>query len=96
MAIGGIIKIAVTWILVSNPDIAYAAPRSEPWYAILLSADQHCEYLFGYPGKTALGKIFVKPVVATCVMGLSAYLSYHALQRLFAGIGMSPDEGCRC
>ncbi len=92
MAIGGIIKIAVTWILVSNPDIGVRGAAFGTLVCYLVISLINIANIYSViPEKPALGKIFVKPVVATCVMGLSAYLSYHALQRLFAGIGMSPD-----
>jgi stage V sporulation protein B len=92
MAVGGIIKIAITWVLTSDPNIGVrgAALGTLICYLVISLINIINIYLV-IPERPALSKIFVKPIIATCVMGLSAYLSYYALQRLFAGIGILPD-----
>ena len=77
MIAGGIVKIAVNWVLVGNPEInIVGAPIGTLCcYAVM------CVMNFAFmcrclPKKPSLGRILIRPAIACAAMGLSAWAVY--------------------
>ena len=83
MIAGGIVKIAVNWFLVADPDInILGAPIGTlACYAVM------CVMNFAFlcrrlPEKPSLGRIMLRPMAASAVMGASAWAVYGLAGRL--------------
>jgi len=90
MPIGGVVKIALNWILIGNAAIGVrgAAFSSVACY-LVISIINIIIICLRVPEHPSFTKVFVRPVIATLVMGAAAWLSYTGLSSLVGtGSGM--------
>lgn len=87
MVVGGIVKIAVNWFLVADPEInIVGAPIGTlSCYVVMCVMDFificHC-----LPEKPSLGRILARPLISSAAMGASAWAVYGLCSR-FLGDG---------
>jgi stage V sporulation protein B len=92
MAFGGIMKIAVTWVLVSIPEVGVRGAAVGTLVCFIVISVSNILYIRAkVPERPALFKSLFKPVAATFVMGTAAYLSNQMLLRLLTSLGMQSD-----
>lgn len=87
--IGGVIKLAVNHVLISNPEINIygAAISTLCCFATICVLDFF--FLWRCFGQSPhLGKILVRPAISTAVMGISAFAVYHV-----CGLILGRDPG---
>lgn len=83
MLIGGLVKIVVNWVLVGNPEInIMGAPIGTLACYAVISAMNMVALLRCVPDRLNVSKIFVKPLIASGIMGVFAYASNGLLVRL--------------
>ncbi len=89
MPIGGLVKIGLNWLLIGSPDIGVqgAAISSVACY-VVISVINIAVICLRVPERPSFTKVFLRPVIATVVMGAAAWLSY-------TGIGTVIDTGSR-
>jgi len=87
MPIGGVVKIAFNWILIGNAAIGVrgAAISSLICY-IVISVINIVVICLRVPEHPSFAKAFIRPAIATIVMGAAAWLSYTAIGS-FIGTG---------
>lgn len=85
--IGGIIKVALNWILLSIESIGIygAAIASVICYFIIVILNLSI-IMVKVPQTPNLAKAYVKPILCTAVMGIGAYASFSLLHRLLSGV----------
>ena len=87
MVAGGIVKVAVNWVLVAEPEInILGAPVGTLCcYAVMCCMDFYflCRHL---PEKPSLARIIVRPAIASAVMGAAAW-GVYGLGTLALGTG---------
>lgn len=78
-----IIKVIVTWLLVGNPDInVVGAPLGTiAAYIIAVSLDFYCVRKFT-GARFNIGKLIVKPLISSLIMGVLVFGAYKALMAL--------------
>lgn len=83
MFIGLIVKVALTWILVGNADInVVGAPLGTiAAYIIAVSLDFYCVRKFT-GARFNIGKLIVKPLISSLIMGVLVFGAYKALMAL--------------
>jgi stage V sporulation protein B len=87
MTMGGIIKIAATWILVAYPEIAVRGTAISTLLCYVVISIVNIAFLIiKLPERPRVTKIFIKPFFATVVMSAAAYLSYSFFTRLMSGV----------
>ena len=93
VVIGGIVKIVMNYILVGNPDInIHGAPISTLCcYLVIVVLNLFFVWKYS-PEKPRYLQIFVKPVVASVLMGASAWASYGFAGRALDGAFLSLAE----
>ena len=93
VVIGGIVKIVMNYILVGNPDInIHGAPISTLCcYLVIVVLNLFFVWKYS-PEKPRYLQIFAKPVVASVLMGASAWASYGFAGRALDGAFLSLAE----
>ncbi len=91
--LGGVVKIAVNYVLVSVPEINInGAPMGTlACYVTVLGLDLILLKRL-VPGIGSYFKVFGKPVLASAVMGGGAWAAYGLLERLFGMMGLFQTE----
>lgn len=88
--IGGVVKIGVNWVLISNPSInIYGAPIGTLccYFVICVLDFIFMKQCFGeYP---SFGKIILRPLISTLVMGVAAFGTYQICSLL---LGSDPGH----
>lgn len=80
--IGGIIKVSMNYVLVGNPDINIHGARYSTLCCYMVIVLLNLFFVWKYsPRKPAYLKIFVKPVVASVLMGGAAWAVHGFLNR---------------
>lgn len=84
--IGGVVKIAMNYVLVGNPAInIYGAPISTLCcYAVIVALNLFFVWKYS-PEKPKYIRLFAKPVVASVLMGGAAWAVYGLAARAFSG-----------
>lgn len=91
MTMGGIIKIAATWILVSYPSIGVRGTAISTLLCYVVISIINIVFIVSkLPEKPRVAKIFIKPFAATLIMSAAAYLGYNFFSRLLSGF-LDPD-----
>lgn len=88
MLVGGIVKIAANLLLVGRPEINIlgAAIGTIACYAVICLLN--CIFIYRrMEVKPNYGKVFLRPLVTSLVMGASAWASYGLLSRVLASGG---------
>ena len=86
---GGIVKIAMNYVLVGNPDInIHGAPISTLCcYAVIVILN--LLFVFRYsPEKPHFFRLFAKPLLASALMGGAAWAAYGFANRAFSGLSL--------
>lgn len=92
MTMGGIIKIAATWVLVAYPEIAVRGTAISTLLCyIIISIVNIIFIMIKLPERPQAAKLFVKPFFATVVMSAAAFLSYNFFTRLLSGV-LDPES----
>ena len=87
MLAGGVVKIAVNWVLVANPEInIMGAPIGTLACYVVMTVMNYVFLCRRLPQKPSLKRIFLRPAAASAVMGVAAYEVY-ALALRFTGEG---------
>jgi len=88
MPIGGAVKIALNWILIGNAAIGVrgAAISSVACY-LVISIINIVSICIRVPEHPDFVKVFVRPVIATMVMGAAAWLAYTGLSSVLGTDG---------
>ncbi len=94
MPIGGVVKIILNWVLISDPAIGV---RGAAWSGIacylVICAINIAFICLRIPERPGIVKIFLKPVIAALCMSAAAFLGYKGLLALLGAVGM--DAGSR-
>lgn len=87
MIVGGIVKIGVNWFLVADPDInIVGAPIGTLICYVVMCVMNFAFIRHCMPEKPSLGRIMVRPLISSAVMGASAWAIYGLCSR-FLGDG---------
>ena len=86
MIAGGLVKIGMNYVLVGNPDInIHGAPISTLCcYLVIAGLNLFFVWLYS-PEKPKYGSLFAKPVLASAMMGASAWAVYGLAVRALSG-----------
>ncbi len=83
--VGAVVKIALNWLLIGNPDIGImgATVATLACYLVMSAV------LLGFvvaklPEKPKLGRVFVKPFICSAAMGAAVWASYTLIYRLLS------------
>lgn len=89
MPIGGVVKIILNWVLISDPAIGV---RGAAWSSIvcylLICAINIAFICLRVPERPRMLRIFVKPVIAVLIMSAAAWLSFRGLSALLGMVGL--------
>lgn len=90
MIAGGLTKIVMNYYLVGNPEINIAgAPISTLCcYVVIVSLNLFFVWKYS-PQKLSYGQLFTKPIIASLLMGASAWAAYGILSRALTGSYMT-------
>ncbi len=89
--IGGVLNIAINWYLVAQPNInIYGAPLGTLISYVIMCALNLIFIMTKLPEKPSLGKVFLRPVINSAIMGGVAWLLYPAVLRI---LGASLEPG---
>lgn len=87
MFAGGVVKVAVNWVLVGNPSInIIGAPIGTLCCYFVMCVMNYiflCKCMERRPG---IGRILLRPVISCVMMGASAWAVYGLLSKLLAGV----------
>ncbi|MEG2097837.1 MAG: polysaccharide biosynthesis protein [Pseudoflavonifractor sp.] len=87
VVIGGIVKIVVNYILVGNPDILInGAPIGTLCCFAIVSFIELFIIRRCVPAPPRFGKVFLKPLIASAIMGAGAWATYGLAHRLLFGM----------
>ena len=87
MIIGGVVKIATNWILVGNPGIHIKGAPIGTLLCFALIAILNFSVVWRIlPKKPNLGRTFLLPAIAACLMGVAAWISYKLLRGVVGAI----------
>lgn len=88
MPIGGLVKIALNWILIGNPNIGVkgAAISSLACY-LVISVINIVAICVKIPERPSFVKIFSRPLISSVLMGAVAYGAYAVLGSALTGFG---------
>ena len=85
--VGGVVKVAVNWVLVANPDInIIGAPIGTLSCYVVMCVMNYIFMCRRLPERPSLGRILLRPAIACAAMGLSAWAVYGLCYR-FLGEG---------
>lgn len=83
MLTGGIVKVLLNWILVSNPEIhIYGAPIATLSCYIVMSIMNYIFLQMHIKEKMSLSQIILRPAFSAAVMGVAAYAIYGLGEKL--------------
>jgi len=83
---GGIIKVLTDWFLVGNPDInIYGAPIGTLLCYFVMCAMNYIFIMRHYESKPKLGRIVLKPLFSSLIMGVFTYVTYLIASSVFSG-----------
>ena len=87
MLVGGVVKVAVNWVLVANPDInIIGAPIGTLSCYVVMCVMNYIFMCRRLTERPSLGRILLRPAIACAAMGLSAWAVYGLCYR-FLGEG---------
>jgi len=96
MPIGGLVKIALNWVLIGNPDIGiYGAPIGTLACYVVMCAANIWFIMKKFNKKPNLGRVFVKPLAASVIMGAGAFAVYSLLYKVLSGTALLASSGRR-
>ncbi|MBQ4369530.1 MAG: polysaccharide biosynthesis protein [Oscillospiraceae bacterium] len=83
MPVGGIVKIAINWVLIGNPKIGIygATIGTLACYVVMCLANVYFIMRF-LPEKPKLFRVFIKPLIASIIMGAAAWAVYSLLHKM--------------
>ena len=88
MLVGGGVKIAVNWVLVSNPEInIYGSPIGTICCYAVMCVMTYIFLQSRLKEKLSLNNIILRPLIASAAMGAAAYALYGLASRVFLGDG---------
>jgi stage V sporulation protein B len=77
LIIGGIFKIIVNYFLIGNPDIGIKGAAISSIVCYFLIGIINLIFIYRYaPQHSSLGKLFLKPLISSALMGACAYYAY--------------------
>lgn len=90
MITGGLVKIGVNWFLVGNPDINITgAPIGTISCYAVMCAMNFAFLCRSLETKPSLGRILVRPLLSSAVMGAAAWVVYSLVSDLMGGPDLS-------
>ncbi|WP_295868408.1 polysaccharide biosynthesis protein [uncultured Oscillibacter sp.] len=88
MIAGGVTKIVMNYFLVGNPEINIMGAPISTLCCYLVIAGLNLSFVWKYsPEKPRYLQIFAKPVIASLLMGVSAWAFYGIFSRALSGLG---------
>ena len=88
LTIGGLFKMALTWILLADPDISiYGAAIATLASYVLICVMNMVLVKWRVPNAPSFLRILTKPVICTAVMGATAWAAYGLVSSLISGFG---------
>ncbi len=92
MLAGGALNIIINWYLVGNPKVnIFGAPIGTLICYIVMSGLNLWFVMHKMPERPKLSKVFIKPLINSAVMGVSAWIVYPAVLGVIAG-GAEPGR----
>ena len=89
MVIGGIVKIAVNWILVGNPSVnIYGAPIGTLCCYIVMCVSNYIFLCRSLVERPSLKKILLRPFITAAAMGAGAWAVYGLCEKIVFGGSM--------
>ncbi len=89
MIVGGLIKIAVNWVLVGNPDInIYGAPIGTLVCYLVMCTMNIVFICRCMEKKPSVSGMFLRPLISTLVMGVVAWALYSPAFGIINGMGI--------
>lgn len=96
LPVGGVVKILLNWILVGNREIGImGAPISTLVCYLVMSVFNMVFIFVKLPEKPKIGRIFVKPLAASAVMGVAAWAVYSLLEKVLSASSLLLSSGRR-
>ena len=90
MCIGGVLKISLNYFLVGTPSInIHGAPIGNLVCYLVMSLLNIFFIMRKLPQPPRMAKAFVRPAIASVIMGIVAYFSYTVLSGLIGGADIS-------
>lgn len=84
--IGGIIQIVLDWFLVGNRDINIVGSPIGTFTCYFIITILNFAFIgFKVKNKPSFGKVFIKPILCTAVMGVAAWSVYELLYKVGSG-----------
>ncbi len=88
MIVGGVVKVAVNWVLVASPDTnIVGAPIGTISCYVVMCAMNHAFLCKCFERRPSLGRILIRPVSSAAVMGAGAWSVYGIASKLLSGGG---------
>ncbi len=89
LIIGGICKIIVNYYLIGSPYVGIRGAAISNIVCYLIISILNLALIYRYvPQRPQLIKLFIKPLLASAIMGVCAYSTYGLFEKLLPGIGI--------